>query len=273
MTDIGFRAFDPHELLCHFLAVEKGYYADAGLDPRLHDLTFTPAVPSDLIHVACGSALLDRLRGGRLRVVLAAARGPVFRLVSPSAPSLSALVGARVASFPFGSPPDVFLRIVFRQAGVDPAEDLTLLPIRDDAARIGLLASGDAEAALVSSATPYSVSGGYHEVANLAEHLSIPTSGLAVHEDLLNAQPVLVAALVEIHRKALEVIGGDAGTVGAVLADRFHIPAGEVATTTSMLQAVFRRDGRITRAEAEEAIRLTSSELGVEPVAWDDFYS
>lgn len=39
---LGFKAFDPHELLCHFLAEHSGYYRDAGLQVELSDITFTP---------------------------------------------------------------------------------------------------------------------------------------------------------------------------------------------------------------------------------------
>ena len=155
-VEIGFRAFDPHELLCHFIAHDQGYYEEEGLSPRLTDLTFVQPVPTGIFHVACGSALLGRFAGEPYRVVLAAARGPMFRLVGRgSSTSVQALRGSVVASFPTGSPPDVFLRLFLHRTALTDG-DVQFRAVRDDIARLGLLASGDAGAALVSSAIPNS---------------------------------------------------------------------------------------------------------------------
>ena len=58
-VECGIKAFDVHELLCHFVAQRGGFYAVAGLDVRLVDTTFTPdeRLPdADYFQVACGAA-------------------------------------------------------------------------------------------------------------------------------------------------------------------------------------------------------------------------
>ena len=59
----GIKAFDIHELLCHFVAKRCGFYAAAGLDVRLVDTTFIPddKLPAaDFFQVACGAAFQSR---------------------------------------------------------------------------------------------------------------------------------------------------------------------------------------------------------------------
>jgi hypothetical protein len=39
---LGFKAFDPHELLCHFVADMAGLYRRESLQVELADITFIP---------------------------------------------------------------------------------------------------------------------------------------------------------------------------------------------------------------------------------------
>ncbi len=70
---IGFKAFDPHELLCHFVALEAGLYQHHDITVELFDLTFAEdmSLPEDMCQVSCGAALASRPQGqpakGRVR--------------------------------------------------------------------------------------------------------------------------------------------------------------------------------------------------------------
>ncbi|MCZ6526808.1 MAG: hypothetical protein O6928_09710 [Gammaproteobacteria bacterium] len=64
-------AFDPHELLCHFIAAKAGLYERAGLQIELTDITFIADadLPRQTFQVCCGSALIsaiirDTAKGG-----------------------------------------------------------------------------------------------------------------------------------------------------------------------------------------------------------------
>jgi hypothetical protein len=76
MTSIhlAFKAFDVHELLCHFLAESEGLYANAKLSVTLLDWTFIPdgELPANTFQAACGAALGAFLRGERRKVVYVA---------------------------------------------------------------------------------------------------------------------------------------------------------------------------------------------------------
>ena len=79
--ECGIMAFDIHELLCHFLSKERGYYDDEGLRVKLVDRTFTPSdrLPQqDYFQVACGGAFMARRQGHAFKVVFASAYRPMF---------------------------------------------------------------------------------------------------------------------------------------------------------------------------------------------------
>ena len=84
--ECGIKAFDVHELLCHFVAGRCGFYEAAGLDVRLVDTSFIPddRLPeANFFQVACGAPLLSR--NVRFRIVLAAVARPMFWLYGAAA--------------------------------------------------------------------------------------------------------------------------------------------------------------------------------------------
>lgn len=117
---LAFKAFDPHELLVHAIALRAGLYARAGLVPRLLDTSTTPQADLDrqAVLVACGSALLAN--AGRENpeagpgVVLAACTIPMFWLCAVDGGPSTVEPGARIAGFPPPTPLAAFLRHVLR---------------------------------------------------------------------------------------------------------------------------------------------------------------
>ena len=154
VIECGIKAFDIHELLCHFVAKRCGFYVAAGLDVRLVDTTFTPdeRLPdADFFQVACGAAFQSRTVP--FRIFLAAVTKPMFWLYAGARiAAVEQLAGKRIATYPALAPPYWFNRIALRNHGLDPDHDVEMLPARDDVARLGLLREGAVDAALISSA-------------------------------------------------------------------------------------------------------------------------
>jgi hypothetical protein len=260
VLELGFRAFDPHELLPYALAARRGLLADAGLTVRLRDLTFTPG---DLPQVSCGAALVGRLQGAPLRVVLVASRHPLFWLVARSEPRPGD--SRRLASYPEGSPPALFARILFPSAAHVPA--------RDDDARLGLLLAGEVDGAIVGSGVDPAAlaAAGLERVRSFAEALAVPTTGLAAPEPLLGEPALerLAAAL----RAALGLLRDEPEEVVRTLVERFRYGAGSAAASAPALAAAFSPDGTVPRAEAAQAVALVASALGVPAPAVDEVYA
>lgn len=260
---LGFRAYDAHELACHFVARQAGLYRRHGLDVRLTDLSFVPDPPRNLFSAGCGAALISWLGGADLRVVFVAAQRPMFWLYArPGIRGLAELAGQSVAAYPSASPPALLLRAVLRRHAVDP-DHITLCAVRDDVARVGLLDDRSAAAALISSAVPpqHLAERGFIELLCIGDELCVPTTGLAVHAELLAAEPDLVAALRRCYREALALIHHEPGLLEAALA-RFVMPAATAAAQAARVRDGYTRDGRIPVAELGAAIDLVAAELG-----------
>ena len=221
--ELGFKAFDPHELLPHAVAKRCGFYAEEDVEVRLVDIALRPDVPPPPAQVSCGAATLAAAAGAQVQIVLVACAAPLFWLYGRGDEPLCA--GARIAAYPEAAPPGHFLRTLLERRGIAA----TALPCRDDAARLGLLVAGEVDAAVLSSATPgpRAQAAGAVELVAFAEELSAPTTGLAVSEEFLERQPGSVAAVVTVLRRALAVIHDDAVLAEDVVAASFGQTAAE----------------------------------------------
>jgi ABC-type nitrate/sulfonate/bicarbonate transport system substrate-binding protein len=212
MTEVqlGFKAYDVHELLCHAVASTAGYYAQESLSVKLMDTTFLPdeALPENTLHVACGAAMASFLAGAKRHVVFVACDRPMFWLYSRAGiEGLEQLGEGRIATFPDAAPPSKFLQKLLLAEGIAPG----LLPCRDDVARLGLLRSGSVDGALLSSHfLPAEVErSGVHQLAFLGDALRLPSTGLAVSGTLYEQQPDLVATMVKVYQRAMKAIFDD----------------------------------------------------------------
>lgn len=232
---LAFKAFDPHELLAHAVALGAGLYAEAGLVPRLVDTSGAPEADLDpgAVLVACGSALLARAGAedaeARPEIVLAACIVPMFWLCAAEGGPATVEPGARIAGFPAPAPPAAFLRHVLRERGLDPGADLTIAACRDDTARLGLLRTGDADLALVSSAVLPLEAHRLRVLIDVGAALGrpLPSTGLAVGAGLRAEHPELVGRLIGVHRDALGLLHTDPRAAEAALERVFSLP-GEV---------------------------------------------
>lgn len=248
---LGFKALDVHELGCHFVARHAGIYASRGLDVRLLDTRpiADDELPVTVISVACGSALLRWLRGERVKVVFVAATKPMFWLCGRNGiEKLDDLAGRSIAAYPEASPPAWFLRVVLEEAGLDPADRMTVIPLPDDAARLAAVESGEAAAALVSSATSLRAleAAGLRRLLCLGDRLRVPTTGLAAHRSLLETDPDTVHRVRGAFRAALRVIHEDESVLRASLREAGLLD--ELGPACSLLREFYSRDGSVAPA-------------------------
>ena len=265
IIECGIKAFDVHELLCHFVARRCGYYESAGLDIRLLDTSFIPddRLPgTNYFQVACGAALLSR--NVRFRVVLAAVARPMFWLYgSAETGAVEQLAGKRIATFPPPAPPYLFNRIVLRKHGLDPDTDVELKPARDDAIRLGLLREGAVDAALISSAIPPVAIQrlGLNTLTMLGDELTVVTSGIATTEKIASEAPELVAGLVNVYRQSLAVIHDSPAIIHSVLEDVMSISHEDAVKTYELISPCYTPDGHVDAKSLQAGL----ADLGAEP--------
>jgi ABC-type nitrate/sulfonate/bicarbonate transport system substrate-binding protein len=269
-VQLGFKAFDLHELACHFLAESAGFYAEHGLQVSLVDTRIVPdsELPQRLFSTACGSAVVRWLHGEKLKVVLVAAERPMFWLYTRSDVSgLGELRGRPMATYPGAAPPAQFLRIILNEAGFQAGPDVNLVPVRDDGGRLDMLRSGQAAAALVSSAMlPGQVEAlGFRQLLCIGDELRLPTTGLAVTLDTFRRYPDTINAMRDSHRAALRLVHGDQPALCRTLRDAGLVDARHLDHGCELARQFFTTDGRIPAAGMLDGVRrlANSLELGI----------
>ena len=247
---LGFKAFDPHELLCHFLAHKAGLYRRENISVQLIDITFTPddALAPHLFQASCGAALAAALKGAPQRVIAVAVDRPMFWIYGADhIADWADLVDGRFATFPAPAPPHQMANIILQKAGVDMAR-LGLLPARDDVARLGLLKSGSVDAAVISSSiSPVKIEQyGIKTLAFFGDKLRLPSTGLAVDEAFIKAEPDLTTTLAEIWRGSLARIHEDVELVATVLEETFDVPGDLKHATAERYRGFYTSSGQTT---------------------------
>jgi len=276
---LGFKAFDPHELLCHCAAVEAGYYQRRGIAAELFDLTFTADadLPEDVLQVSCGAALASALRGQPQKIVFVAVDRPMFWIYARGRQHrLQDLAGKKMATYPPAAPPHHLANMVLARHGIDAGSDMTLRPARDDTARLGLLLSGSVDAAVISSivAPAKLEQAGMRRLCLVGDEIRLPTTGLAVHAAYLEREAERVQQVVSILAGGLALVHGDETVTGAVLQKYFAVEKQLAGATAQYFRGCFTRDGRTSETIAANAIGAMGRSLGVAPLpAWDEVYS
>ena len=275
---LGFKAFDPHELLCHFVAVEAGFYRDRSLEVELVDITFVPEteMPKHWFQASCGAALASAVKGIPQRVVFVAVDKPMFWLYArPGINGIAALKGGRLATFPAIAPPHHLCNLILTRAGVDVLNDVELRPARDDVARLGLLKSGHVDAAVISSAVaPARLTAlGFTTLCLFGDEIRIPTTGLAVDQSFLEQHPETAASMVAAHRQGLQLIHRDPALVGRVLHQHFDVAPEYLEVTSRVYPTCFTETGSTTPEIAHAAVSALAKSLGIaSPPDWRNVY-
>lgn len=236
---LGFRAFDPHELLLHFIAERIGAYAALGLEIELVDLR-----GSDAAHdatVACGAALLEALGGAPVRIVFIASAAPLFWLYGRADGGRC----GRVATYPPGAPPGKLLALALERETIFVAAP-------NDEARLGLLRAGETDCALLSSATPPSRLGDLAPRFCLAERVPVPTTGIATTA----GAEIAVRPLVDAHRSALASLREDVSSATEVAEAAFAFTRQEADWAVAVARRHFSADGRVRAEYAIAAVSL-----------------
>ena len=277
-VQVGFKAFDPHELLCHFIAVNAGLYKRENIDVELIDISFIAdtELPSHVCQVSCGAALGSALRGIPQRILFVATDKPMFWIYSNNEiKSLGELAGSKIATFPAIAPPYHLANIILKKSGINVERDVVLLSARDDVARFGLLASGNVDAAVISSIiAPAKIKQtGMNLLCFFGDKIRIPTTGLAVDQSYLEKETELINTLVNILKHSLSIIHEDPNSVARVLKEYFDVEDSIKMETAELLQNYYTEDGRTTREIAQNEINTLCKSLSISTVPeWRQIY-
>jgi hypothetical protein len=126
-----------------------------------------------------------------------------------------------------------------------------------------MLRSGDAAAALVSSATlPDRVQElGFRQLLCVGDRLRLPTTGLAVSSGMFEKDPEAVAAMVECHRAALRLIHDDEPPVRRGLREASLVDERDLDSACELLRQFFTMDGLVQTSDILPGIKRLAASL------------
>jgi ABC-type nitrate/sulfonate/bicarbonate transport system substrate-binding protein len=275
---LGFKAFDAHELLCHFVAVQSGLYKKNKLQVDLVDITFMPEteLPVHWFQASCGAALSSAVKGIPQRVVFVATDKPMFWIYAkPAIKSVGELRNKRLATFPAVTPPHHLANIILTRAGINVSDEVSLYNARDDAARLGLLKGGYVDAAVISSAlAPAKLTElGFNTLCFFGDEIRIPTTGLGVDQQYLDKDFELTRLLVDTHKASLLLIHNDSALVAQVLRNYFDVATEHADATARLYQSCYTKDGKTTADIAQAAVNGLVNSMNIStPIPWEQIY-
>ena len=194
-----------------FVARERGFYKEEGLDVELIQMTGTLAnlalmsgeVPFTSVPTA---AMTANLRGANLRVLFTTFERPLFWLYSrPQIRDVKELKGKKIGVGGLNQGSYTLLREFLSDQGLEPGRDYTLIQAGDSAPRFMALTSGFVDATLMPLPWNFSAQdAGMHELAALSKSaITAPTGSIVVREDLLRSEPQLVEQFTRATLKGL----------------------------------------------------------------------
>jgi ABC-type nitrate/sulfonate/bicarbonate transport system substrate-binding protein len=165
-----------------YLARDAGLFDHAGLtvawtDPGSNEklLAALKNGAADIAVVSANHVVQNNATGGT-RMTLVGNTGfnySVF-VAAPSIKTIGDLLGKKVGTGEPGSTPDQLTRLVLRKLGIDPENDVTLVPLAEgrNSDRVRLLLSGDIAAMMVTAETLYTLekNGALARLHRLSDH-------------------------------------------------------------------------------------------------------
>jgi ABC-type nitrate/sulfonate/bicarbonate transport system substrate-binding protein len=189
-----------------FVAMQKGYFAAAGLDAEIIVAgggVATPGLLSGSLQASASpaSALSAILRGAELRILLVFGTSPPYQLWgNESIRSLADLVGKSVGVQSRGDTFELATRIALQQAGIS-ADSVGFTPFGVGATSGAALTSGAVPAICtagveINELLAHGMLKNAHLVLNYYGKIHMPFNGLATSQKLITDSPQLVRGIV-----------------------------------------------------------------------------
>lgn len=257
--------------IAFFVARERGFFKEEGLDVELIQMTGTLAnlalmsgeVPFTSVPTA---AMTANLRGANLRVLFTTFERPLFWLYSrPQIRDVRDLKSKKVGVGGLNQASYTLLRELLSNYGLEPGKDYTLIQAGDSAPRFMALTTGFIDATLMPLPWNFSAQeAGMHELVALSKaDMTAPTGSIVVREEFLRSEPQVVEQFTRATLKALRYsIERRAGAVGA-LTQSLKIKDDLAAKGYDAARPALTTDGIMSEASQRKALDAVLKGAGV----------
>jgi NitT/TauT family transport system substrate-binding protein len=238
--------------LVPFIAKDRGFYLKQGAEVELIQLRPNIAVAAllsgDIDYIELiGSAIRSAARGLPIRAISTSIKSPFFSVIAQNKfKSVKDLKGATIGIASIGGTNHISTRLTLKEFGLDPEKDVKLIAIGDEKLIYDAFKIGRTEAVVL--APPYSIQlkrEGFPILANTAQYVTIPFSGLGTTLDRIKSNRAQIKKLLKAEIEALRYLRDNpAGTV-EVIRKRFSMDDKTAQESYDVVVDAFSRDGRV----------------------------
>ena len=225
-------------------------------------ITVAALLSKEVQYVASlGSSVRVALRGAPVKVVTVSLTAPFFSLVSR--PNIRTVQDLRdkeigITGNP-GSTNDQVVRMILRQAGLDPQRDVKLLHLGDPPVLYSAFKGG--RFAAISVSLPFPVVAeqeGYKILANAAESIKLPFIGLAVSDETLRSSQEQVKRMIRADVEARRYIGREKDETIDVMMRWLGLSRSVALRSYELVRPAISQDFNLDRAGIQKLIDMES---------------
>lgn len=252
-----------------FIAQERGFFREEGLDPQLVQVRATAAIAalvSGEVQAlgSIGSAIRAIPRGAPIKVLAVSLRRPIFWLVGrPEIRSFADVRGKVMGTTTIGGSQHAAGMRMLRRAGLNPDKDVTVVVGGDVPTQLMGLVNGSIQIGILSPPTVIVARDKYRMniLASAMEEFTSLQNGLAVPEK--NARDPLAKKILRARAKGNRYFHQNAKGAAEVLAKYLAVDFDTALETYRISQAAFTTDGIPTDSELIEYLKEDAQILGL----------
>jgi ABC-type nitrate/sulfonate/bicarbonate transport system substrate-binding protein len=238
--------------LVPFVAKDRGFYLKHGSEVELivmrPNIAMAALLGGDIDYAELiGSVIRSAARNLPVRAISTSIKAPFFSIVAQNKyKSVKDLKGAVIGLTSIGGTNYVSTRMTLRHFGLDLEKDVKFLAIGEEKLMYDTFKMGRVDAIVV--APPFSVQlkrEGFPILAQTADHVVIPFSGLGTTIERIKNNRAQVKRLLKAEIEALRFIQDNAAGTTEVIRKRFNMDEKLARESYDVVVNAFSRDGRV----------------------------
>lgn len=253
-----------------FIAQERGFFREEGLDAQLVQVRGSVAVPAALtgeVHAIAGVGTVIRAIQRSdipFKALVINLKRPLFWLVTrPEFTSISALKGKVFGTTTLGGAQHVAAARLLRKGGLDPDKDITVIVAGDVPTQLQSLVSGAIQVAALSPPTIILARDKFKMriLASAVEEFPSLQNGIAVSEKLLRERRDLVKRILQARAKANRYFWENERGASEVLAKYLKVELPVALESYRLAKPAFTTNGIPSDKEIEEYLKMDAELL------------
>ena len=248
-----------------FIAQEKGFFRDEGLDAQLNQVRADAAIAAVLTgelfaYDSVGTSVRAFQKNAPIKILAVNLQSPLFWLVTrPELKSLSELKGKVMGTTSFGGVQHLAGLRMLRRGGLNPEEDITVILAGDPATQLQAIVNGAIQIAVLSPPSVILARDKFklNVLANaLDEFPSFFQSGLAVADKSVASQKDLVKRILRARAKANRFFFEMESGASEVIAKFLKVDLPVARESYRISRNAFTSNGIVTQRQIEEFLKM-----------------